>query len=91
MKYKLSLLDKNVEVFFADSNEHQMIKYNWLPGGLINAIWGTLLLYFNKESVYNDKLGRQMAFKLVNQLKTILFIIVYCIPNSTEGVYLALK
>ena len=43
MKHKLSSLDKNIEVLFADSNEHKMTKNNWLLGRLINAIWGTLL------------------------------------------------
>ena len=91
MKYKLSSLDKNVEVLFADSDEHKMTKNNWLQGGLMNAIWSTLLQYFDRESVYNDKLGRWVAFKLTNKLKTILFIAVYRIPNSIGGVYLALQ
>ena len=91
IKHKLSLLDKNVEVLFADSDEHKMTKNKWLPGRLMNTIWGTPLQYFDRESVYNDKLGRWVAFKLTNKLKIILFIIVYCIPNSTGGVYSALQ
>ena len=91
IKYKLTLLDKNIEVLFANSNEHQMTKYNWLPGGLMNTIQGTPLQYFDKESVYNDKLGRWVAFKLTNKLKIILFIIVYHIPNGIGGVYSALQ
>ena len=90
IKHKLSSLDKNVEVLFANSNKHKMIKNNWLPGRLMNAIWGTPLQYFNRESVYNNKLGRWVAFKLTNKLKTILFITVYCILNSIGGVYSAL-
>jgi len=38
MKHKLSSLDKNIEVLFADSDEHKMIKNNWFPGKLMNAI-----------------------------------------------------
>ena len=41
--------------------------------------------------MYNDKLGKWIAFKLVNQLKTILFITLYYILNYTGGVYSALK
>ena len=66
MNYELNTLDRNVKVIITDSLDHEMTKKHWLPGGLINAIWGKAVQFFDKKSVYNDKLGKWMAFKLTN-------------------------
>ena len=43
INYKLKEIDRNVEILYANSIEYEMIKKNWLLGGLINAIWGKLI------------------------------------------------
>ena len=91
MNNKLKEIDRNVEILCANSIEYEIIKKHQLPGGLINAIWEKSKQFFNKESVYIDKLGKQIVFKLTNQLKTILCITLYHIPNGTRGVYSTLS
>ena len=69
IKYKLNTLDRNMEVRFTDSSEYEMTKKHQLLGGLMNVIWGKVVHFFlTKKSVYNDKLGKWIAFKLTNQL-----------------------
>ena len=57
----------------------------------MNTLWGKIVQFYDRESVKVDKLGKQIEFKLINQLKTILVITVYRIPNCTGGVYSALS
>ena len=57
----------------------------------MNTIWGKLKQFFDKEPVYTDKLGKWIALKLTNQLKTILCNTLYRIPNYTRGVYFILS
>jgi len=87
MNYKLKQLDRNIKVVCVDSAEHDITKNNWLPEGLMSTIWGKVIQFFNKYLVVMDKLGKWMAFELINYKKIILIIIIYQITNRTGGVY----
>ena len=51
MKQKFASLRRNVEFIFADSKVHNIIKRDWLQGGILNIIGGNITLLLKKENL----------------------------------------
>ena len=82
MKYKSKDLSRSTEFIFTNSKDYTQIKNNYLQVGIINIIWGTITNLLNKESLYVDKLGKYTTFRLSNEDKTVLVIILCRIPQT---------
>ena len=88
IRFELRNLGRNVELIFADSQEYNKAKYNYLPGGIINCLCGNVNNLYNSLKTVISKLGNLTIFELSNEHKTILYITVYRIlEGSTKGVY----
>ena len=58
MNNHLKKLNCNLELIFADSKDYQVTKNEWLPRGMLIAIWGEVIGAMNKESIIIDKIGK---------------------------------
>ena len=48
MWYKLKQLDRNIKLVFADSEEYDKAKNNYLPGELMNYMRGKIINLFDQ-------------------------------------------
>ena len=58
MRFKLKQLDRNIELIFTDSKEHNKVKNNYLPRGLMNCIRGKVINLYNQEKAKIDNKGK---------------------------------
>ena len=69
-----------------DSGEWYIIRYNYLPGGVLSTIRGKAVPLIQEEEVYYGKLGNFVIVKLKQANKTIALITLYWIPSiSLQG------
>ena len=81
----------NIQVICADSKAHNTTGSDWLLGGMIVVIGGNMSSLLQKDKVKIDLLGKWIVYQMSNSTKTILFITVYRILQSTnEGIYKAI-
>ena len=91
MSYHLKEFGRNTMAIFRDSKSYNTTNSNWLQGRLMNVLTGRIVSCYNKQSVYVDELGKWAAFQLKIKEKTIVVIMIYRIPNSSDqGVYKAI-
>ena len=69
MNNHLKKLNHNVELIFADSKDYQVTKNEWLPGGILIAIWGEVISAMNKELIIIDKISKWSAFTVSKTTK----------------------
>ena len=58
IKAKLALLNRNIELIVADSNDHDLTDSKWLPGRILNAFWGLIALIIDQTKIEIDKIGK---------------------------------
>ena len=51
-------INRNTELIFADSKDYQAIKNDWLPGGMLTAIWGEVIGAMDKNSIVINKIRK---------------------------------
>jgi len=56
MRYQLKKLGRNVELVFANSQEHNKAKNNYLPGGIMNYTRGNITNLHNSSKTVISKL-----------------------------------
>ena len=82
MRYQLKELRRNVELVFANSQEYDKVKNNYLLGGIMNCIRGNITNLYGSSKIVISKLGNWMVIELSNENKTNLYITVYRILQS---------
>ena len=91
IKFKMKEIGRNIQVTYIVSKAYNTTRSDWLLGGMMTVIRGNISSLLQKDKVKIDSLGKQMAYQVSNGTKTILFIIIYRIPQSTnEGIYKAI-
>jgi len=58
MKHKLKELNKNIEIVFTDSKDHNITKNEWLPGRTMISYWGSIVGFIDNQTIAIDKLGK---------------------------------
>ena len=48
----------NIEMITADSSDHNLTDYEWLPGGLMTAFWGLIVSVINTTKIIIDKIRK---------------------------------
>ena len=88
MLRKMKVIRRNIELIFADSSDHNTTMSDWLPGRIMNRLWGNWVIVFDKDTIKIDHLGRWMAFQISNNNKRVLIITYYRIlVTSKYGIY----
>ena len=64
-------------IITSDSGDDNLVVNNWLPGGIMSAIWGKYQHFVDQETIFKDKFGRQNSFTLENREKSILIVTMY--------------
>ena len=62
MLRKMKAIRRNIELIFADSSDYNTTTSDWLPGRIMNELWGNWVIVFDKDTIKIDHLGRWMAF-----------------------------
>ena len=72
----------------ADSNDHDLTDSEWLSSRILNAFWRLIISIIDHTKIEVDKIGKWTAYQFIDRKKTIVLIIIYRIPQSSqEGVY----
>ena len=80
--------DHNVKINTSDSRDSSYMKNTWLPGGIMTAVWGKYSNFIERDSFYNNELGRWNSYQLSNGTKFILIIGFYRMPiSSSKGIH----
>ena len=82
MKYKMKELGRELEIVFDDSREHDKVTKNYLPESLLNFIRGGIVNLIDQSKTIIDKKGNWTAVHIINEIKTILMIILYRIQKT---------
>ena len=88
IKEKLALLNRNIELIVANSNDYDLTDSEWLPSGILNVFWRLIVLIIDWKKIEVDKIRKQTACQFTDGKKKIILIRIYRIPQSSqEGVY----
>ena len=79
---KLRCLGREIKVNTADSGRWELTKNEWLPGGVLTSVRGSITSVVS-EKVHKGKYGNWIAIQLESQAKTVVIINVYRIPISS--------
>ena len=85
MSYKLYELGSNLEMNFINSKEHDKVKKEYLPGGIINVLQDNIMYLYNSLKVYADNFRKYTVIHLSNEEKTIIIITIYHILQSLNA------
>lgn len=55
MKQKLINIHQNIEIIVANSIDHELTDNEWLPGGILIAFWGPIVLVLDSTKITIDK------------------------------------
>jgi len=58
MKAKLALLNRNIELIVADSNDYDLTDGKWLPGRILNIFWGLIVSIIDQTKIEVDKIRK---------------------------------
>jgi len=58
MKAKLALLNRNIELIVANSNDYNLTNGKWLSSGILNAFWGQIASIIDQTKIEVDKIGK---------------------------------
>ena len=77
-------INRNAELIFANSKDYQATKNDWLPGGMLTAIWGEVIGAMDKNSIVIDEIRKWSVFTISKNNKKIVFITIYRISQSSN-------
>lgn len=84
IKRRLKELGREINIKTADSGRWELTKKEWLPGGVMSAVRGSVASLVQDEEVYKGKYGNWIAMKIVGKEKTVVFINFYRIPVTSN-------
>ena len=61
----------------SNSKQYEEVKNYYVPRGTLSVIFGTWTNFVENNSIYEEKYGRQNAYKLRANEKSVLIINVY--------------
>ena len=62
IKAKLALLNRNIELIVADSNDHNLIEGEQLPRGILNVFQEPIILVLDYIKLVIDKIGKYTVY-----------------------------
>lgn len=84
IKRRLKELGREINIKTADSGRWELTKKEWLPGGVMSVVRGSVASLVQDEEVYKGKYGNWIAMKIVGKEKTVVFINFYRIPVTSN-------
>ena len=85
MEHRLKQLGREIMIIGADSNQWDINRKEYLPGGLLSVFLGKSRALIKEQEIYKSKRGNWMAVKLNHKRKTIALINIYRIPSSSSN------
>jgi len=77
MESRLRRLGRETKIFRVDSMQWEVIKNEYLPGGILSVFLGKSRSLVKEEEIFKSKMGNWMAIKLYHKGRILVVINIY--------------